>query len=77
MTSNLSVAGQSCPTRQVFLSWQKQGLQYTSSGYGSKIPSSKQIFYANRWRRVYVTCFSNSGSTWVQVGGQKLRVEDA
>lgn len=36
------------------------------TGYGSKIPSSWELQLADhRWRRVYVVCYSNSGSAYV------------
>lgn len=36
------------------------------SGYGSKLPTSWQIqLQDKRWRRVYVICFSNSGSAYI------------
>lgn len=50
--------------------WQKQGLSYTSSGFGRKIPSSKMIKLpdSNRWRRVYCCIYSNSGTCYVLQG---------
>ena len=41
-------------------------------GYGKKIPSAAMYKIKNRWRRVYVTLYSNAGSAWVIVGGKKL-----
>ena len=41
------------PTREKLLPWQKRGRMYTASGYGKKIPTSKQLFILGRWRRVY------------------------
>lgn len=34
-------------------------------GYGSQIPTRYKILYKSRWRRVYVICYSNSGSSYV------------
>lgn len=53
------------------LPWQVQGLQYTATGYGRKIPTDYVIQRANerQWRRVYCTCYSNSGTLWIRVGG--------
>jgi hypothetical protein len=31
----------------------ERGLQYTATGYGSKLPTETMIQYASRWRRVY------------------------
>jgi len=40
---------------------------YDASGYGRKIPTRHMIRYAGRWRRVYVMCYSNSGTAYVIV----------
>ncbi len=55
-----------------FLSWQKQGLQETASGYGSRLTTTKKVKYNNRWYRVYATCYSNVASCWIKVKGNKL-----
>lgn len=47
----------------------------TASGYGSKIPTSVSVFFRNRWRRVYVTCYGNAGSTWITVDGARRYVD--
>jgi hypothetical protein len=36
------------------------------TGYGSKIPTSWMLQIAKRWHRVYVICYSNSGSAYVR-----------
>jgi hypothetical protein len=55
------------------LPWQRMGLQYTASGYGSKIPSSKVVrFLDGKIRRVYITIYSNAGSAWITLGGERL-----
>lgn len=41
-------------------------------GYGRKIPTRYTLRYLNRWRRVWVTQFSNAGSAWISVGGKQL-----
>jgi len=46
----------------------------TATGYGSKIPTSHLVKWANRWRRVYVTCYSNSGTAWITVKGERVIV---
>ncbi|KAE8546183.1 hypothetical protein [Marinobacter nauticus] len=53
----------------------KAGLQYTATGYGSKIPTRYMIRFENRWRRVYVACFSNVGTAYVFIDGEKVTVE--
>lgn len=59
------------------LDWQKAGLQFTASGYGSKIPTELVLKCADgRQRRVYATCYSNCPSLWVNVGGLKRFLHD-
>ena len=69
-------SGLTFQTRENLLPWQKRGLMYTASGYGKKIPTSKQIFILGRWRRVYCDIFSNSGTCYVIVDGQEVNVDD-
>lgn len=57
------------PTR-----WQKLGLRQTSSGYGKKLNSGLSIFFVGKWRRIYVTCWSNAGSYWFMASGKKIFV---
>jgi hypothetical protein len=64
------------PTREKLLPWQARGLMYTASGYGKKIPTSKQLYILGRWRRVYCDIFSNSGVCYVIVDGQEINVDD-
>lgn len=45
--------------------WQKQGLQYTASGYGSRIPTHYMVKFNGRWRRVYCRIFSNVGTLYI------------
>lgn len=47
--------------KEKLLPWQVKNLQYTSSGYGRKIPSPWMILDGRRWKRVYVCIYSNSG----------------
>jgi hypothetical protein len=49
------------------LSWQKQGLSYTASGYGRKIPTTQMVRLPGspRWRRVYCCIYSNIGTCYV------------
>ena len=56
------------------LEWQKMGLNYTASGYGSKIPTQYKIFHAEKWRRVYCRIYSNIGSLYVMQGREKIIV---
>lgn len=52
--------------------WHKQGLRQTASGYGRKLTSGRKIRFEGRDYRLYVTCFSNAGSTWFTVKGRKI-----
>ncbi len=56
------------------LAWQKLGLQETATGYGAKLTSPYKINFENRLYRLYATCYSNNGSTWFKVRGQKIFV---
>lgn len=47
------------------MDWQKQGLSFTASGFGNRIPTEYMIKVANRWRRVYCRIFSNSGTLYI------------
>lgn len=43
------------------------------TGYGSKIPTSWELQLADkRWRRVYVICYSNSGSAYIRTKDGRL-----
>ena len=45
--------------------WHKQGLQFTATGYGKRIPTEHMIKHNGRWRRVYCCIFSNSGTLYI------------
>ena len=58
------------------LDWQRLGLQYTATGYGTKIPTSKVIKWSDgRERRVYCDIYSNAGSCYCMIHGCKVSVE--
>ena len=58
------------------LDWQRLGLQYTATGYGTKIPTSKVIKWSDgRERRVYCDIYSNAGSCYCMILGCKVSVE--
>lgn len=63
------------PTREKLLPWQERGLMYTRTGYGRKIPTSKQLFILGRWRRVYCDIFSNSGVLYVIIDKQEVNID--
>lgn len=58
------------------LPWQEQGLSYTATGYGAKIPTSKMIHYEGRDRRIYCTIYSNAGTAWITVRGERVTVNN-
>lgn len=47
------------------LTWQIMGLQYTASGYGSKIPTQYMVRFNDKWRRVYCIIYSNIGTLYI------------
>ena len=57
--------------------WHKQGLQQTASGYGKKLTTSTCVKLADgKLRRVYVTCYSNAGSAWINLKGERVFLHD-
>lgn len=58
------------------LDWQRRGLQYTATGYGTKIPTSKVIKWSDgKVRRVYCDVFGNVGSCYCMILGCKVSVK--
>ena len=58
------------------LEWQRLGLQYTATGYGTKIPTSKVARWSDgKVRRVYCDIYSNAGSCYCMIYGCKVSVE--
>lgn len=55
----------SVPVKESLLWWQKAGLSYTASGYGSRIPTSRMVFFNGRWRRIYCRVYSNVGTCYI------------
>ena len=54
----------------------KLGLSQTASGYGSKLTSSRCAKLTDgRIRRVYITCFSNAGTAWIVLDGNRRIIE--
>jgi len=60
--------------------WQEQGLSFTASGYGKRIPTHTMVRYQGKWRRVYVCQYSNAGTAyigkWVTGQGAELTVSN-
>jgi hypothetical protein len=48
------------------------GLQYTASGYGSKLPTELVAKINGRLHRLYCAIWSNVGTVYVIVGGKKV-----
>lgn len=42
-----------------------QGLQFTSTGYGSRIPTRTMVKFNGKWRRVYCKIYSNIGTCYI------------
>lgn len=57
------------------LNWMKLGLTQTATGYGARLVSRYMIHYEGRLRRIYITCYSNAGSSWFKTGGVKIHVD--
>jgi hypothetical protein len=45
--------------------WQERGLSYTSTGYGSRIPTRYMVQFNGKWRRVYCRVYSNNGTLYI------------
>lgn len=56
--------------------WQKKGLMYTATGYGSKIPTTKMILWKGRKYRLYCCIYSNIGTCYIVSKGKKYVVLD-
>lgn len=53
--------------------WMRAGLQETASGYGRRLNSGYMLQRdGDRLRRVYVICYSNSGTLYVLVKGKPV-----
>jgi len=49
---------------------------YSATGYGRKIPTQWRVQLTDKvWRRVYVCCYSNSGTAYVLQAGKWLVVD--
>ena len=50
------------------------GLSYTATGYGSKLPTRYKVKWGGRWYRVYSVCFSNCSTEYILSKGKKIIV---
>lgn len=62
------------PHKEELLWWQKAGLSQTASGYGCKLTTRYMVHYKGRWRRVYSSCYSNSGVLYILVRGERIHI---
>lgn len=62
---NFNVLDDNLPVEIRLTDVQKRGVMYTATGYGHKIPTYHMVKYQNRWRRVYVSIHSNSGTMFI------------
>lgn len=46
-------------------------LQRSVTGYGPKLPTPYMFRIANRWHRVYIANYGNSGSAYVAIKGER------
>jgi hypothetical protein len=46
----------------------------SSTGYGSKLPTATQLRIGSHWHRVYLVCWSNSGTHYVIKGRERLYI---
>lgn len=75
-----SIFTQKVETKDAPLWHHLQGLSYTATGYGCRIPTRNMVLFNGKWRRVYVCQFSNSGTAyigrWVIGRGAELTVSE-
>ena len=64
-TLTLDVDGVPTPAARRPLWWHTAGKTYTATGYGRRIPTQYMVRLNNRWRRVYICIFSNSGTCYI------------
>lgn len=57
--------------------WHEKGRSYTTSGYGSKIPTPTMVRLPGsaRWRRVYCCVWSNIGTCYVEAKSTSIHPE--
>lgn len=58
--STVAVESKHAPMRH-----HKLGRMWSASGYGKRIPSEWLVKFNGKWRRVYVICYSNSGTAYI------------
>lgn len=53
----------------------ERGLMQTATGYGRRLKCSRCLWFNGRLHRVYVCCFSNSGTAYIESKGRKIIVD--
>lgn len=53
----------------------KRNLLQTSTGCGSKLSTEYKVKHEGKWKRVYTSCFSNCGTSYILKGKEKIIVE--
>lgn len=61
-------------TKISLLWWQKEGLSYTASGYGRKIPTRWMIKFENRWYRIHCAIWRKSGKLFIRRKGREFSI---
>ena len=51
--------------------YHNQGLQQTASGYGSRLVQPWKVKHKRRWYRVYCVCWSNVGTNYINLAGER------
>lgn len=74
--NTLYLETQALETKIDLLTWQKQGLHYTATGYGGKIPTQYKVKHNGIWKRVYCAIYSNTGTLYIVQVGKKLIIRD-
>jgi hypothetical protein len=65
-----------CDAKVSTLWWQDQGLSFTASGYGSRIPTRYMVRWYGKWRRVYCRIYSNVGACYIGKPSDSLIVSN-
>lgn len=54
-----------CEAKRAPTWWQLQGLQFTATGYGARIPTEYMVLLNGKWRRVHCRIYSNAGTCFI------------
>jgi hypothetical protein len=46
----------------------------SATGYGDKLPSGRWVFFAGKWRHIWVRQYSNAGTAYIIVNGGEVIV---